>query len=256
MTTLRTIKDFFESIIYEVPIYCIAIKDGKTLLRSSDILHARKGLLVWINGNQYTIEDVDADFNIIIIDEEINETIYSPLILQKLKFFHGTPYAVNNHISKRNTDDKAPFVWLVEVFNNEDNDIFAGTATRSTLQIFYCDFTNYRDWNTAKHYDNVIEGLDKTRKFVQNKIIKNSKQFYQEKEKFNFKYHAKFGQYQTFKGHINSIFSEYLDSVEQSFLLNIRKDCFNYEKQPLCTASLNEVTSFYTNSTRFYQWQH
>ena len=252
--TVDIVRNFIQRLRLSGVIDCIEEKEGKTYIKTDNILHARKGLKITINSIEYLIDSVLHSTEQIVIDG-IDLGLFSGLTweLQPLFFYNGTPYAVNNELSKIDSNNKAPFIYLYEIFKERRTSIDSGWVKESDLSLHILDYANMRDWSTKDHYNEVIKGVNKLVNYIIDEL-NSSLSFYQFEQDYEIVNHVKWGQFSNFRGHTNSVFNEHLSGIELNFTLKIKEQCINRLGKKLCMNSFLNPTNSYLKQTSFYNY--
>jgi hypothetical protein len=146
-------------------------------------------------------------------------TIPSPV------FFYGTPMMTNDELSKIfEASDKFPMIYLYEsTVQNGNIDTSNPIEVEVEVKLFFLDNSDFANWNTREHYQNVIRGLTKTvNRFLSE--IKTYKGF-EDQDKVSYKTitHNNFGVFKDMKGHTTRIFNENTSGIELQTKLRIKK---------------------------------
>ena len=189
----------------------MASSDGiTTSLFVGALLHIREGMTVVVDGVTAPVSGVNASLkriNVLGDFPDAKQVTYQPPF-----FFHGTPYATNSHLSHLNDINKVPMIYLMEIINER----FGGPESRGLtvdLRLFFLDVANFSDWMTDDHYSNVIIPMRAlAARFVNG--LTDSRRYFATDNGGRLVNHAKFGVFQNYKGHLNSLFNDRLSGVE------------------------------------------
>ena len=252
--TVDIVRNFIQRLKLSGVIDCIEEKEGKTYIKTDNILNARKGLKIAIHGIDYVIDSVIHSTEQIVIDD-VSLGLFGGLEwqIQNPYFYNGTPYAVNNELSKIDSNNKVPFVYLYEIFKERRTSIDSGWVKESDLSLHILDYANMRDWSTKDHYTEVIIGINKLVNFIIDEL-NSSLSFYQFEETYELVNHVKWGQFSNFRGHTNSVFNEHLSGIELNFTLRIREQCINRLGKKFCMNSFLNPMNTYLKPTSFYNY--
>ncbi len=148
-------------------------------------------------------------------------------IVKDLHYFPGTPMAVNNewNVFKANEKEKAPFVWMNEMRDEEEYFPFTNSQIErnSPLEVFFLDITDYEKFTTKDHHDIVIKGLNAWVDSFIDAIRKNVRDFdYRKIESIKIKNFSLFGT-ETKNGIDQWLFDSNLCAVRVRLTLPIRK---------------------------------
>jgi hypothetical protein len=181
-------------------------------------------LVVSVDGIDYEIVDFNSLNNSVTIGAELEEqpetvTIPSPV------FFYGTPMMTSDELSKIfEASDKFPMIYLYEsTVQNGNIDTSNPIEVEVEVKLFFLDNSDFANWNTREHYQNVIRGLTKTvNRFLSE--IKTHKGF-EDQDKVSYKTitHNNFGVFKDMKGHTTRIFNENTSGIELQTKLRIKK---------------------------------
>lgn len=220
--TVYKIQDFINTLDLSGVIISFVIIDSTTAITVSNTFNARVAMPIFIDDVEAIITAIDFDNNIITV----SGVFASPSIfrLNPPFYFHGTPIATNNHISQANSNEKYPMIYLYEIFQEVDQDIFSSIDYISDIRLFFLDRSNFEDWNTQDHYTNVINGMNSlVDEFI--KQLRDSSLFFSNEVTFTRTNHANFGNFVENQGHVSHFFDDYTSGVQLQFSLNVRKCC-------------------------------
>lgn len=217
--TVDILEDFINSLSLSgtVKSFQNDATDLTTTLFVDNIYHARKGMLLNIDGNEYTIFSTSQGISITVeglLSEAENYTVPNPF------YFHGTPVKTNaDHISGATSSAKVPMVYLYEILKERDLRVNSNIRRESDIRLFFLDSANFEDWNTDEHYSNRLLGLNN----LVDTFIESARNydccFYLYDTDFTRINHVNWGVYQDNKGHMKKIFDDDLTGVELSFTL-------------------------------------
>ncbi len=215
----KIIEDFIQSIDFSQAVESYTVNVDSTAIYIGYLLHLRKDMTVDIDGQPHKVLSVNQSGYF-----TIKSTIITPLIvtIPTPYFIHGTPLAVNVELGTLRSSVKAPLIYLYEIINDIHNtDPTSSIDREPSLVMFYLDNMN-PSWLTGTSYEKVLDGIRNLVAFVEEKIL-NSPLFEGELIK-NISYyeHAVFGKFITEKGHVSTVFDEYLAGIEQRITLPIK----------------------------------
>lgn len=220
--TVDIIEDFIDTLDLSGVILSSSHNTLNTTIVVNNLFHARKGMPIFVDNNETVIVDVNYDTNTIVVSGVY--TLLSSFTLNSPFYFHGTPIATNNHISQAESSDKYPMIYLYEIFQEVDQDLYSNLDWTSNIRLFFLDQSNFEDWTTDDHYTFVINGLNNlVDAFISQ--INESNLFKQDEETYTRTNHANFGVFVENQGHTTRFFDDYLSGVQVQFTLNVRKCC-------------------------------
>jgi hypothetical protein len=140
-------------------------------------------------------------------------------------FRHGTAKAINAELTKMS--GKTPFIWLLEVINEEFVNERTNPIERNTpVQIFFFDDANPENWFTSNHYSEVIRPLrNLVYEFL--KKIDSDRGLFME-TKHNIVNLPDWGEFNRSKGFTSKIFDEQWSGIE------LKKTLTLITPAPLC----------------------
>lgn len=202
-----------------------SVFDGTdTTLSMAKTYHARKNMMLNVDGNDYLILEVVNNMSIKVSGEvvdPINYTVPNPF------YFHGTPLMTNaHHISGAKEDDKLPMVYLYEILREKDKPVDSRTVRESDLRLFFLDSADFENWNTDAHYSYRLLGLNNLVDAFIDAARAYKCCFYLDETEFTRINHVKWGTWKDNSGHEQRIFDDDLTGVELNFTLPLR-NCNN-----------------------------
>jgi hypothetical protein len=221
--TVDYIESFLSGINFKTFITADSNDGTNTTITVKEMFYARAGLTIDIDGTDYTIVSVDYDNKQIVVSGVVVGP--SEAELQAVKYFHGTPLAVNEELSLiPMTSEKAPLLYVYEIipedYNHEVNNQLDRTA--SVRMVFLDDSS--AQITTDEHYSNVITPVSNlVNKFVKELLNERStliKDLITTSRRVN---HVKFGTYIDGKGHERKIFQDKFTGIELQIDLPFRK---------------------------------
>ncbi len=220
--TVYKVGDFINSLDLSGDILSFAVIDSTTQITVSNTFHSRKGLPIYIDDVETVISAIDFDNNVITVDGVFSSP--SRFKLNPPFYFHGTPIATNNHISQADSNEKYPMIYLYEIFQEVDQDVFSSIGWTADIRLFFLDRSNFEDWTTQDHYTNVINGMNSLiDTFIDQ--LRDSGLFSSNEVTFTRTNHANFGNFVENQGHVSHFFDDYTSGVQVQFTLNVRKCC-------------------------------
>lgn len=220
--TVDIIEDFINTLDLTGNILSSSDDTVNTFIVVDNPFHARKGMPVFIDGNETSVVAIDYNTNTITVaGVYVSPSSFS---LNSPFYFHGTPIATNNHISQAQANQKYPMIYLYEIFQEVDQDIYSNIDWTANIRLFFLDQSNFEDWSTDDHYTYVINGQNNlVDAFIAQ--INKSHLFKQDEETYTRTNHANFGVFVENQGHTTRFFDDYLSGVQVQFTLNVRKCC-------------------------------
>jgi len=222
MEVVNYIENFLNGIDFSTPILAITDDSVNATISVCDLYYARKGLIIKIDGKDYTILSVDYVNSTITLKGLIAPIPHVMIAkLQPLFYFHGTPLAVNSELSAIPfTSKKTPMLYVYEIIREDyDLDILSSIEKRSDVKMVFLDDSS-EQITTDEHYQFVITPLaNLVDKFIFE--LKRDKRNLAIKELANYKRinHVRFGTYTDGKGHEKRIFQDQLTGIEVSLTL-------------------------------------
>ncbi len=220
--TVYKVEDFINSLDLSGDILSSSNDGTNTDIVVSNSFNTRKDTPIFIDGNQTTVISIDYNTNTI----KVSGVYISPsrFSINPPFYFHGTPIATNNHISQADSSQKYPMIYLYEIFQEVDQDVFSSIDWTADIRLFFLDRSNFEDWNTDDHYTYVINGINSlVDAFISQ--LRDSKMFYSNEVTFTRTNHANFGNFVENQGHVSHFFDDYTSGVQVQFTLNVRKSC-------------------------------
>ncbi len=173
-------------------------------------------------GNEYTVTDM-------LINEWLELTPIAPapafadsvVCAAPINFLHGTPQTVNNEyqILSNVTEDKTPFVWLLENYQYTQPQADSSLAGIYEVVLFALDWCYEEEWTNTQHNELVIKPMENLANELVNSI-KNDFQF-RRIENVTIRPRARFGVEVTNRGNRQKIIDEALSGVEIRFSLEV-----------------------------------
>jgi len=236
--TVDIIDDFIQSLDLSGDVRSFSDDGTDTTLIVDNTFHARKGMVLDIDGLPFTILSVVFETSITVSGlpaAPFNYTVPLPF------YFHGTPIATNNQISEADHKVKVPMIYLHEILKEKDKDIFSSVKRDSDVRLFFLDSANFDDWTTDEHYSQRLLGLNALVNAFRDQALK-SELFFLDETEFSRVNHVKWGTFTDLKGHIKNIFDDKLTGVELSLTLPLT-DCEPKAITPrLPCPKLDEIT--------------
>jgi hypothetical protein len=217
------LQTFLDSIVYESTVLNFSVGTGTTVLTLDNSYHCRSKLMVSIDGVYYQITAFNSLNNTITVGAELVDP--KTVIVPNPFFFYGTPMMTNNDLSKIfEASDKFPMIYLYEATTQNGNiDSRNPIEAEVEVRLFFLDNSDFANWDTKLHYQNVIRGLTKT----VNKFLGELKTYkgFEDQENVGYKAitHNNFGVFKDLKGHTTRIFNENTSGIELQTRLKIKK---------------------------------
>jgi len=219
MIVVDVLEDFINGLNYQLDIVLVEynITTDITTVTVRDTLYARERLIVLVNDIETMIVSVDYTDNKIEFQGEI---VVTKIVLQTPFYIHGTPYAVNKQLDR---EVQYPFVYLLEILRETiPSELDSKFETIPTLRLFFLDEANFQDWDTDELYSNVVVPQRRYCDFFLKEIRKAFNKFGLPTN-IEITSFAKFGEYVSEKGILNSYFNKTLSGVELRLDLPISK---------------------------------
>lgn len=183
---------------------------------------------VVIDVNLYEIIEVEKDEYITAkpVLSGSNPTGETQLTLEKLNYFHGTPYAVASELVRiQDETERMPLIWLYEVIRENREPKSSRELIRRTanLRIFLMN-SHLSDWKTSEHYDYAIEQMSDLADSLINDIDNNGN--FASPQSYEIIPRAKFGELVN-NGNNNIILNDNLSGVELNFNLRVKKGAYD-----------------------------
>lgn len=226
--TVDIVEDLISQLSIVVPFNTITDNlDGTYTVESCDTGYLFPCYKFILDGVNYTVlNEIGKEFvfgvkftikgNIIPIATE--------LILEPLKYYHGTVIATKEELEKKELSlDKFPMAYLFEVLEDDFNNLEQSRIDRnSNFRLFFLSETDENNWNTNEHYEFSIKPMrNLLYKFINHL---NGSNLIGEISSYKAINHAKFGVFVSSKGgHTQRIFNDKLSGVELKIDLPILK---------------------------------
>ena len=128
-------------------------------INTSDTKRLEVGSYVTISGNNYEVLTLTNNVNF-TINSAINVIGTSWKALAPY-YFYGTPIMISNTLDKyKNYKQKFPVIVLFETMPAIVNDDTALNIERVvSLEMYFCNEANFKDWDSSEYYSNVIDVL-------------------------------------------------------------------------------------------------
>ena len=249
--TVNILDDFIQTLPLSGLVLCFDNVNNTTIVRVPNIYYLRAKLSVILDGISYEVIAVNHDKNTFTVNGTLSPTTY---LIPAPFYFHGTPTATSNHISKLKNNEKYPFIFLPEILTEEEQNIDSSIERITSLRLIFLDNSNYRDWSTDDHYSKVLIGLNKLVDLFIETFQADRKTFFSDETTFTRVNHVKWGNFAGNR-HNQSIFNEHLSGVELQFTANIKTVCQQENRKPLCSNQLTEASENYIQQSRLLQWQ-
>lgn len=193
------------------------------LLDVCDVMHAQKGFVISVGGNDYTIQSVAAP-NIIYAKGAQPITVAS-FEMYHPHFFHGTPISTGVELDKKKQAfDKIPMVWFLEQFTdtfNTDNN--SPIERKIKGRLFFLSTGNPKDWQTEQAWRDGILPMARLQERFEKQLMEMNWLFQTEASQnepafeYDTEYYHQFGVYITNKGMPEQLWTDKLSGVEMNF---------------------------------------
>lgn len=219
--TVDILEDFINTLDLSGPVISFTDDGASTILTVEKTFHARRGMVLDVDGNPYTIEAVTNNNTIQVAGVIVQPERY---ILPNPFYFHGTPIMTNaNHIKGADSVEKLPMIYLYEILREVDKRPDSRVVKEADLRLFFMDTANYEEWTTDDHYSQRLQGLNN----LVDAFIEAARAyrccFYLYNTDFTRINHVNWGVFVTDKGHRRRIFDDDLTGVELNFTLSLKK---------------------------------
>ena len=135
------------------------------LVTSCGIKWATKGFSVTIDGNNYSIQDIDSDAKTITVKGSVALSGSFSFDLFSPQFYHGTVVSVDNDINDRISKGlkvwtKLPMIFLHESVDESYNyQPTEAILKNSDVDLYFMSMYDPKDWPTNDHYKYAIEPM-------------------------------------------------------------------------------------------------
>ena len=220
--TVDILDDFISNLDLSGNVNAFSDDGTSTTLEVSKTFHAREGMQLDVDGTDYPITAFVNNTSITVTGVIASPMVYT---VPNPYYWHGTPMMTNNHISRADSPDKVPMVYLAEILRETDTPLNSGIRRESNLRLFFLDEANFENWDTDDHYTQRIVGLNNLVDAFVSQARENRHDFYLYETSFTRINHVKWGEFKDLKGHVKLIFDDHLSGVELSFTLPIINLC-------------------------------
>ena len=223
MITVYAVRDFINALDLSSAVTAHSDNGTQTTITVGNVFHSRAGLVVDIDGADYTVISVEYDTNTLIVEGLIADPLL--LTVPIPYFFHGTFMKLNNELDEvLSIDDKVPMFYLHEVIREKKhNPTFSGLDRTSDIRLFLMDKSPENGDTTANQYADIIVPLSRLADYFTSQLY-TAYQFgdIDDIEQVN---HVEWGTYQDSKGHLKRFFDANLTGIAFSFALPILICC-------------------------------
>ena len=219
--TVDILEDFIASLSLSGDVLSHSDDGVNTVINVEKTYHARRKMLVNIDGTDYEVVAVVNNQSIEVVGviaDPVAYTVPNPF------FCHGTPVMTNSHINGARHSDKVHMIYLYEILRERDKNPNSRIVRESDLRLFFLDSANFSEWDTDDHYSQRLLGLNNLVDAFIEAARKNTCCFYLFETDFTRVNHANWGVYVDNEGHKQRIFDDDLTGVELSFTLPL-KNC-------------------------------
>ena len=223
--TITILKSIIAGIVSPVIVEAVgAVVAGVFPVTSSDTQWLHMNQQLTIEGFDYKVVAIEQNISFSLKQRGHTEVISGSFNIAPPEFFYGTWKMTNAERDSVNEyKDKTPFIWLVEVRDeNIHLDPKDSVDRDAELRILFMGESNFGDWLTEKHYDQVINPLSI---LVRNFITSMERSCFVstpltgEMETIN---HANAGSVDA-DGHLKALFNEELSGIEATVTLPFNK---------------------------------
>ena len=218
--TVDILDDFIKSLDLSGSVTGFSDDGTNTTLEVRSTYHARRGMFLNVDGDDYRILAVVNNTSI-----EVEGLIPNPLAYRAPNpfYFHGTPMMTNaNHISGAKDADKTPMIYLYEILRERDMSRNSRVSRESDLRLFFLDNADFDTWDTDDHYSKRLVGLNNLVDAFEVAAEAYTCCFYLFETSFTRINHVNWGIWRDNSGHEKRIFDDNLTGVELSFTLPLR----------------------------------
>lgn len=221
------VGDFIDNMNYTQGVLSFTTGGGNTTLKVANLIHSRAGLTMTVDGVDFEILSVDRTLSTFTIGEVL--TTATLATIQTPFYFHGTPYAVNADQDYIDGNQKFPFIYLVEII--EENIIVDPSAkvdSTTRLLFFFIDEADKTDGTTDIAYAGNIPAMRSLAdKFIFD--IQDQPRVNKLTDDITIIPHVKFGEFTNLKGHLNSLINASTDAIELQITLPLSDDCIGID---------------------------
>jgi len=173
-----------------------------------------------IDGSSYVITEVVNNQSITI--KGTSKPIVTEFAIPKPFYFHGTAIKTNIELSKIDTFNKFPMVYLLEVLQDRFFARDEVNERETDLRLFFLAPSKFGEWTTDDHYKGAILPMrNLAYQFI--KVLNDSKLINNFAE-YTLINRVNFGVYVTDKGNESRIFNDDLSGVEMRITLPIKRN--------------------------------
>lgn len=216
--TVDILEDFINTLDLSGPVISFSDDGTNTTLEVDKTFHARRRMLLTVDGFTYQILSVVNNQSITIEGVLLMAESYT---VPNPFYFHGTPIMTNAHINGAREGDKLPMIYLFEILRERDKRENSSISRESDLRLFFLDSANFSEWETEDHYTLRLLGLNNlVDAFIE--AARTFKCFYLFETDFTRINHVNWGIWKDNAGHERKIFDDELTGVEVSFTLPLR----------------------------------
>ena len=222
MISVYVIRDLIAGLDLSSSVISYTNDSVQTELFVSNVYHARRGLVVLVNGQPYPVYSVNYELNSLVI----RAVIELPTVLQVPTpfFFHGTFTKTNNELNEvLDLGDKVPMAYLHETMLEELAPVTSGIDTIAEVKLFLMDKAPENGATTAQQYTDVITPLTNLAEAIRQALYDSPK--FGEIGTIRKKNEIEWGTYQDSKGHMKRFFDAQLSGIGLFFDLPILKCC-------------------------------
>lgn len=225
--TINILKSIIAGIVSPVIVEAVGlVLDGAFPVTSSDTQWLHMNQQLTIEGNDYKVVAIEQNISFSLQQRGHVEVISGSFNIAPPWFFYGTWKMTNTERDDVGEyKDKTPFIWLVEVRDeNIHLDPKDAVDRDAELQLLFMGESNFGDWLTEDHYDQVINPLSVLVRNFLDSVERSrcvSKPLAGEMATIN---HANAGSVDA-DGHLKALFNEELSGIEATVTLPFNKCC-------------------------------
>lgn len=217
--TVDILEDFINSIELTGSVLSYATSGATTTLNVAKTYHARAFIYIDVDGTSYKVNSVVNNQSITIEGTPADPQTYT---VPNPHYFHGTPIMTNSHISRADTDQKFPMIYLYEILREKDLNPLSSIRRESDLRLFFLDTCNLEEWSTDDLYTYRLLGLNNLVDEFIEAARKYTCCFYLDDTDFERINRPNWGTFVDMKGNLAHIFDEDCTGIDLSFTLPIK----------------------------------
>jgi len=219
--TVDILEDFINTLDLSGSVISFSDDTTNTTIVVEKTYHARKKMLIDIDGTDYEVVSVVNNQSIEVVGVIAAPALYTA---PNPFYFHGTPILTNAHINGAKENQKVPMIYLYEILKEKDKKEDSAVRRESDLRLFFLDSANFGEWTTDDHYSKRLLGLNS----LVDEFIEAARAygccFYLYETDITRINHVNWGVWINNAGHKKRIFDDNLTGVEVTFTLPL-KNC-------------------------------